>query len=192
MADAHALRTPLTDAAVSPLRCGDAVRLSGVIYTARDSAHRRMLDALQGGGELPFDLHGQAIYYMGPSPAREGRVIGAAGPTTSSRMDAFAPALYRAGLRATIGKGQRSDAVRQAVAACRGLYLAAIGGAGALLARRVQEVAVVAYADLGPEAVRRLVVDDLPLIVAIDSAGADLYARARRGWAGPPAGEARP
>lgn len=173
------LRTPLDAAAVLAARCGDRVLLSGVVYSARDAAHRRMAEALERGEPLPFDPRGQAIYYMGPSPAAPGKVIGAAGPTTSGRMDRCAPALYRAGIKATIGKGARSEEVRRAIRECRALYLAAVGGAGALLARCIRQAEVIAYEDLGPEAVRRLVVEELPVIVVNDAYGADLYERVR-------------
>jgi len=169
------LKPPLTDEDVLPLRAGERVLISGVIYSARDAAHRRMIEALERGERLPFEPAGQVIYYMGPSPAARGRPIGSAGPTTSYRMDAFAPALYAAGVRATMGKGARSDAVRRAIREHRALYLAAVGGAGALLARRVRVAELIAYPDLGPEAVRRLVVEEFPAIVVNDAHGADLY-----------------
>jgi len=172
-----ALAVPLSDEAVRSVRCGDRVTLSGVVYTARDAAHKRMVEALEAGAELPFDPQGQVIYYVGPTPPPPGKVIGAAGPTTSYRMDAYAPALYRAGVKATIGKGARSDAVRQAIVECTALYLAAIGGAGALLAQHVREAEVIAYPELGPEAVQRLVVEDFPAIVVNDTMGDDLYLR---------------
>jgi len=174
------LRTPLRDEDVLALHAGDGVVLTGCIYSARDAAHRRMAAALDAGEQLPFDPTGQVIYYMGPSPAGPGHVIGAAGPTTSYRMDAFAPALYRAGVRATIGKGPRSPAVREAIVECRALYLAAVGGAGALLARSIRDVEIIAYPELGPEAVRRLTVQRLPVIVVNDAHGEDLYEKARR------------
>jgi len=171
------LTVPLCDEAVRSVRCGDRVALSGVVYTARDAAHQRMVEALTAGAELPFDPRGQVIYYVGPTPPPPGKVIGAAGPTTSYRMDAYAPALYQAGVKATIGKGARSDAVRRAIVECGALYLAAIGGAGALLAQHIREAKVIAYAELGPEAVRRLVVQDFPAIVVNDTTGGDLYLR---------------
>ena len=171
------LATPLSAQDALSVRCGDRVRLSGVIYTARDAAHRLMAEALGRGDDLPFDPVGQVIYYAGPTLPPPGKVIGAAGPTTSYRMDAYAPALYRAGVKATIGKGPRSEPVRRAIVECRALYLAAVGGAGALLGRCVREVEVVAYPELGPEAVRRLVVEDFPLVVVNDPCGDDLYAR---------------
>jgi len=174
------LSTPLSEEAVLSLRSGDRVLLSGVVYTARDQAHREMTAALERGEPLPFDPQGQVIYYVGPSPAPPGKVIGSAGPTTSYRMDPFAPALYEAGIKATIGKGPRSEAVRQAIVRCRALYLAATGGAGALLASRVKACEVIAYPDLGPEAVRRLVVEDFPVIVINDAHGGDFYEESRQ------------
>ncbi len=169
------LTPPLTDEDVLPLHAGDRVLISGVIYTARDAAHRRMVEALERGEQLPFEPAGQVIYYMGPSPARPGRPIGSAGPTTSYRMDAYAPALYAAGIRATIGKGARSHEVRQAIVEHRALYLAAVGGAGALLSRCVRVAELIAFPELGPEAVRRLVVEEFPAVVVNDAHGADLY-----------------
>jgi fumarate hydratase subunit beta len=171
----HQLTTPIARDAALALRAGDRVLLSGVIYSARDAAHKRMVQALADGGKLPFDPVDQVVYYMGPSPAAPGRVIGSAGPTTSGRMDPYAPVLYRAGLRATMGKGQRSAEVREAIRECGALYLGAIGGAGALLSRCIREVEVIAYPDLGPEAVRRLVVAGFPAVVVDDAHGGDLY-----------------
>jgi len=173
----YILTPPLTDGDVLPLRVGDRVLISGVIYSARDAAHRRMAEALARGDELPFGPTGQIIYYMGPSPAPPGRPIGSAGPTTSYRMDGWAPALYAAGVRATMGKGPRSAEVRRAIREHRALYLAAVGGAGALLARCVKAAEVIAYPDLGPEAVRRLVVEEFPAVVVNDAHGGDLYER---------------
>ncbi len=181
----RALTTPLSTEDVLSVRYGDRLFLNGVVYAARDAAHSRMAAALERGNALPFDPVGQVIYYMGPSPPPPGKVIGAAGPTTSGRMDAFAPALYRAGLKATIGKGPRSDEVRRAIVECRALYLAAIGGAGALLGRCIKQAEVIAYPELGPEAVRRLVVEDLPVIVVNDAHGADLYEKGRTEWCRP-------
>jgi fumarate hydratase subunit beta len=161
------------------LRAGDMVYISGVIYTARDAAHRRMADALAAGGELPFDIRGQIIYYMGPTPAREGRVIGAAGPTTAGRMDKYTPRLLDLGLRGMIGKGRRSSEVRDAIVRNGAVYFAAIGGAGALLSKTILSSEVVAYEDLGTEAVRRLTVKDFPAIVVMDHEGNDLYETAQ-------------
>ena len=172
------LEAPLDESDVLSVRSGDRVLLNGVIYTARDQAHKKMVDALRGGADLPFDPAGQIIYYVGPSPAPAGKVIGSAGPTTSYRMDSFAPALYEAGIRATIGKGARSKEVRKAIQRFKCLYLAAVGGAAALLAARVKSAEVIAYPELGTEAVRRLVVEDLPVMVVNDAVGGDLYEQA--------------
>ncbi len=157
------------------LRAGDMVYISGTIYTARDAAHKRMAEALQEGKELPIDLRESMIYYMGPSPAREGRPIGSAGPTTASRMDKYTPQLLDLGLLGMIGKGKRSKEVHDAIVRNRAVYLAAIGGAGALLSKAIVSSEIVAYDDLGTEAIRRLKVEDFPAIVVIDSEGNDLY-----------------
>ncbi len=157
------------------LRAGDYVYLSGILYTARDAAHKRMQEALQENGELPFDLENNVIYYMGPSPAREGRPIGSAGPTTASRMDKYTPALLDLGLRGMIGKGKRSTVVIEATIRNQAVYFAAVGGAGALLSRSVISSETIAYDDLGTEAIRRLEVRDFPVIVVIDSEGNNLY-----------------
>ena len=177
MADVHVLTTPLGDEDVARLRAGDRVRISGVVYTARDAAHRRMINCLDRGEPLPIPVEGQVIYYAGPSPAPPGRVIGSAGPTTSYRMDAYAPRLLELGLRATIGKGARSPEMVQAMIRNRAVYLAAIGGAAALIASSIKECEVLAYPELGPEAVRRLVVEDFPAIVANDIYGGNVYER---------------
>jgi fumarate hydratase subunit beta len=169
------LKTPLTDQDVEKLKIGDRVLLNGVIYTGRDAAHKRLHDLLQSGKDLPFDIRGQIIYYVGPTPAKPGQVLGSAGPTTSYRMDAFAPALIEKGLKGMIGKGMRSDQVKEAMKRHKAVYFAATGGAGALLAKRVKKAEVVAYDDLGPEAIRRLEVEDLPVIVVNDVQGNDLY-----------------
>ena len=158
------------------LTIGDMVYLSGDIYTARDAAHKRMAEALSAGKELPFDIRGQIIYYMGPSPARPGNVIGSAGPTTASRMDKYTPELLDLGLAGMIGKGKRSGEVKEAVVRNKAVYLAAIGGAGALLSKCIEASEVIAYDDLGTEAVRRLTVRDFPVIVVLDTKGGDLYA----------------
>lgn len=169
------LRTPLTEEHVMSLRAGDRVLLSGVIYTARDAAHKRLYDLLQAGEELPVDLRGQVIYFVGPTPARPGQVIGSAGPTTSGRMDAYTPALIAYGLRGMIGKGRRSPEVLKAIQEHGAVYFGATGGAGALLAKRIVKAEVVAYPDLGPEAIHRLEVKDFPVIVVNDAHGGDLY-----------------
>lgn len=173
------LRAPLSDAEILPLRAGDLVRFDGHIYTARDAAHQRLVAALEAGEALPLDLNGQVIYYVGPTPAVEGRPVGAAGPTTSGRMDRYTPALLRTGVRALIGKGYRSPAVREALVQYGALYLAATGGAGALLGATITAAEVVAYADLGPEAIYRFTVQDFPAIVVNDTLGSDLYQQAR-------------
>lgn len=169
------ITAPLDAETARSLRAGDRVLLSGTVYTARDAAHRRLVELLDAGGEPPFELRGAVIYYCGPAPAAPGRPIGAAGPTSSYRMDLFVPRLMEAGMLGMIGKGPRSADVAGAVQRRGGVYFAATGGAGALLAGCVESAELVAYPDLGPEAVRRLVVRDLPLTVALDSAGGDLY-----------------
>lgn len=171
----HHLTTPLTDEAVAQLRSGDVVFLSGTIYTARDAAHRRLAESLDRGENLPFDLRGAVIYYVGPSPAPPGRPIGSAGPTTSYRMDSYAPRLHALGLKATIGKGRRNTEVRDALKEHAGVYLGATGGAGALLSQCITAATVIAYDDLGPEAIRELTVKDFPLLVINDCVGGELY-----------------
>ncbi|PIU45021.1 MAG: fumarate hydratase [Ignavibacteriales bacterium CG07_land_8_20_14_0_80_59_12] len=172
---AKRLTTPLTDEAVLSLHIGDEVLLSGVVYTARDSAHKRLIELIDRGEPLPFELVGQAIYYAGPSPAPPGKPIGSVGPTTSYRMDAFAPRLHSLGLRATIGKGPRSKEVMDALVNHKSVYFTAVGGVAALLAKRVKSAEIVAFEELGPEAIRKLVVEDLPLIVSCDAYGQDLH-----------------
>jgi len=166
---------PLKDEEIKSLRAGDYVYLSGTLYTARDAAHKRMYEVLEGKKELPIEMEGTVIYYMGPSPAREGRAIGSAGPTTSSRMDKYTPVLLDLGLKGMIGKGKRSDEVKKAIVRNGAVYFAAVGGAGALLSKVIVESEVVAYDDLGTEAIRKLKVKDFPAIVVIDSEGNDLY-----------------
>jgi fumarate hydratase subunit beta len=173
---------PLTENTVKNLRAGDSLSLSGVLYIARDAAHKRMVNALDEGKPLPFDIRGQTIYYMGPSPAPPGRIIGAAGPTTSSRMDSYAPRLIAAGLKGMIGKGARAAAVVEAMKKHGAVYLGAIGGAGALLSKSIIKSEIIAYEDLGPEAVLRLDVKDFPATVINDSHGGDLYAEGRKEW----------
>lgn len=169
------ITAPIDKETAKELRAGDYVYLTGTIYTARDAAHKRMQEALDKGEELPLAMQGNVIYYMGPSPAREGRPIGSAGPTTASRMDKYAPALLDLGLIGMIGKGKRSEAVKQAVVRNGAVYFAAVGGAGALLAGSIKSSEVIAYDDLGTEAIRRLTVENFPAIVVIDSEGQDLY-----------------
>lgn len=165
----------MDDEKVEDLRAGDIVRISGVIYTARDAAHKRLVECLDSGQPLPVNLAGQVIYYSGPTPGRPGQAAGSAGPTTSYRMDAYAPRLMEAGIKGMIGKGSRSREVVEAMRKHKAVYFATVGGAGALIARTVREVEIVAYEDLGPEAVRKMVVEDLPAIVANDIYGGDLY-----------------
>ncbi len=166
---------PLTDEIVKDLKAGDNLLLTGVIYVARDTAHKRMVEALDQGKALPFDIKGATIYYMGPSPARPGRVIGSAGPTTSGRMDAYAPRLMAEGLRGMIGKGLRSSAVKDAMVKQGAVYLGAIGGAGAIISKSIKKAEVIAYEELGAEALRRLEVEDFPVTVVNDVYGGDLY-----------------
>ena len=172
--DQH-VRVPMSKEDATKLQAGDYVYLSGVIYTARDAAHKRMYEALERGENLPLEMGNNIIYYMGPSPAREGRPIGSAGPTTASRMDKYAPALLDLGLTGMIGKGKRSDGVKDAIVRNRAVYFAAVGGAGALLSRSIKASEVIAYDDLGTEAIRKLEVEDFPVIVVIDSEGHNLY-----------------
>ena len=169
------LTTPLSKQDLAPLRAGDTVLLSGVVYTARDAAHGRMSELLDAGKPLPFDLKGAAIYYVGPTPERPGQVIGAAGPTTAGRMDRYTPRLLDLGLACMIGKGKRSAQVKESVVKNGAVYLAALGGAGALMAASIQSCEIIAWPDLGCEAVRRLVVRDMPLTVLLDAQGGDLY-----------------
>ena len=176
------LQTPLVDDQILDLRAGDAVLIDGVLYGARDAAHARLVATLEAGRPLPIDLTGAIIYYVGPAPAKPGQSIGSAGPTTSSRMDRFAPSLYAAGLKATIGKGYRTPPVREAIQRHSALYLAAIGGSGALLSQRIVSSEIVAYEELGPEAIYRFDVRDFPAIVINDAHGNDLYQQARSEW----------
>ena len=169
------IATPLSEGVIRELRTGEKVLLSGHIYTARDAAHKRFIETLQAGEALPFDIRGQVIYYCGPSPAPPGRVIGAAGPTTSGRMDSYTPTLLSLGLKGMIGKGKRSQAVREAIVQHKAVYFGATGGAGALLSRAVLSYEIVAYEEMGPEAVARLEVKELPLFVINDMYGNDLY-----------------
>jgi len=167
--------TPLTDEVIEDLRTGDKVLISGVLYTARDAAHKRLVEMIKEGKELPFDLKGQVIYYVGPTPAKPGKVIGSAGPTTSGRMDPYAPYLIERGLKGMIGKGPRSEEVKEAMRRYKCVYFAAIGGVAALLARKIKKAEVIAFEDLGTEAIRRLEVEDFPVIVINDIYGGDLY-----------------
>ncbi len=169
------IRTPLSDADIESLKSGDRVRITGVIYTARDAAHGRLMPLMEKGEKLPIDVKGAIIYYTGPSPARPGDVVGSIGPTTASRMDKFTPLLLRLGLKGTIGKGYRGQAVKDALKQYKGVYFGAIGGAGAVLSAFVKKLDVVAYEDLGTEAIRRLEVEGFPAIVVNDCHGGDLY-----------------
>lgn len=171
------LQPPLTDSVVRSLKVGDEVLISGVIYTARDMAHRRLCETINAGQKLPFELEGAIIYFVGPTPTRPGRIIGSAGPTTSSRMDTFSPALLARGLKAMIGKGYRSNEVRDALKKYGAVHLSTIGGAGALLSKHIISAEVIAYEDLGTEAIRKLQVVDFPAVVAYDSHGSTIYAK---------------
>lgn len=172
--------TPLDSETVKSLNAGDRVLLSGVIYTARDAAHKRLIQMLEAGGELPFSLEGQVIYYVGPCPAKPGQVIGSAGPTTSGRMDAYAPALLDRGLKGMIGKGLRKQEVIESIIRNNAVYFAAIGGAGALLAESITCAEIIAFPELGAEAVYKLHVEDFPATVVIDSKGNNLYISGRQ------------
>jgi len=169
------VKVPLNSEDACSLRAGDYVYLTGTIYTARDAAHKRMYEALEVGDKLPINMKNNVIYYMGPSPAREGRAIGSAGPTTSSRMDKYAPSLMDLGLKGMIGKGKRSKEVSDAIIRNKAVYFAAVGGAGALLSRSITASEVIAYDDLGTEAIRKLTVENFPVIVVIDTEGNNLY-----------------
>ena len=169
------INVPFDADIVKELKAGDYVYLTGTIYTARDAAHKRMYEALQNGEALPFDIEGNVIYYMGPSPAREGRPIGSAGPTTASRMDKYTPALLELGMRGMIGKGRRTEAVRESMMTNQAVYFAAVGGAGALLSKSILQAEVIAYEDLGTEAIRKLEIKDFPVIVVMDFEGNNLY-----------------
>ena len=175
MSEIIRLKTPLADEVVKKLKIGDQVLITGTLYTARDAAHKRLVDLLNNGKELPFDIRGQIIYYVGPAPARPGYVTGPAGPTTSERMDPYAPKLMEAGMKGMIGKGKRSKGVVDAMKKNKCVYFAAIGGAAALIARSIKKVEVIAYEDLGTEAVRRMEVEDFQVIVINDIYGNDLY-----------------
>ncbi len=169
------VKTPLTEETVKGLKAGDRVLLNGIIYTGRDAAHKRLMEMLERGEKLPLELEGQVIYYVGPCPAKPGRVIGSAGPTTSGRMDPYTPRLLEKGLKGMIGKGLRSKEVVEAIKKHRAVYFAAIGGAGALLAESIKGAEVLAFEDLGPEAIYRLRVENFPVTVVIDCEGNDLY-----------------
>ena len=176
------IKAPIDKETAKTLRAGDYVKITGTIYTARDAAHKRLYEALERGEKLPIEIEGTTIYYMGPSPAREGRPIGSAGPTTSSRMDKYAPRLLDLGMIGMIGKGKRSKEVLDAVVRNGGVYFAAVGGAGAVISKKIIESEVVAYEDLGTEAIRKLTVEDFPVIVVADSQGNNLYETAVKEW----------
>ncbi|MCR5416071.1 MAG: Fe-S-containing hydro-lyase [Pseudobutyrivibrio sp.] len=171
----HKIKLPLTSEAIEGFKSGDYVFLTGELYVARDAAHKRMNEALDQGNNLPIPIKNQTIYYMGPSPARQGRAIGSAGPTTASRMDKYAPRLLDLGLKGMVGKGKRSKEVIDAIVRNKAVYFAAVGGAGALLSKCIKESEVICYDDLGAEAIRKLYVEDFPVIVVIDSKGNNLY-----------------
>lgn len=176
------IKAPMSKEDARKLKAGDYVYITGTIYTARDAAHKRMYEALEKGEALPMEMKDNIIYYMGPSPAREGRPIGSAGPTTASRMDKYTPALLDMGLTGMIGKGKRSDAVREAIVRNGAVYFAAVGGAGALLSKSIKTSEVIAYDDLGTEAIRKLEVENFPVIVVIDPEGNNLYETAVQGY----------
>ena len=175
MSDIIRLTTPLSDEDVEKLKIGDKVLLNGVIYTGRDAAHKRLIDLIDQGKDLPIDIKGQIIYFVGPTPPKPGQAIGSAGPTTSYRMDAFSPRLIELGLKGMIGKGNRSQVVIDSIVKHKAIYFGATGGAGALIAKTIKKAEVVAYEDLGPEAIRRLEVEDFPVVVVNDVKGNDLY-----------------
>jgi len=175
MSDPIRLIPPLSDEIVASLKSGDRVLISGVIYTGRDAAHKRLVDLLDKGEDLPIPMQGEIIYFVGPTPAKPGKAIGSAGPTTSYRMDSYSPRLLAEGLKGMIGKGSRNAEVKAAIKEHKGIYFAATGGAGALLAQRIKKAEVVAYEDLGPEAIRRIEVEDFPAVVINDIHGNDLY-----------------
>jgi len=177
--EAIRIKAPLSEDDVRKLKAGERVLISGAIYTARDAAHKRLVEAIEAGKSLPFDIDGQIIYYVGPCPAKPGQALGSCGPTTSGRMDPYAPVLIAKGLRGMIGKGSRQASVVEAMKKHGAVYFVAVGGAGALAARTVKKADMVAYEDLGPEAVRRLEVEDFPAVVCIDAAGNDLYETGR-------------
>ncbi len=177
------LTTPLDDAKVEQLHAGDTVEITGTIYVARDAAHKKMVEALDRGEKLPVDLRGQVVYYMGPSPTKPGQVIGSAGPTTSGRMDAYAPRLMEIGLKGMIGKGLRAQPVKDAMKKYKAVYFAATGGAAALIAQRIKKARVIAYEDLGAEALQELQVEDFPVIVVNDMYGGDAYEEGKKKYA---------
>jgi len=176
----HRIETPVSDEVIAKLRAGDRVYITGYLYTGRDSAHKKLIDLIKEEKELPIDIKGQFIYYVGPTPARPGKPIGSAGPTTSYRMDSYAPTLYALGLKGTIGKGSRSEEVKESLKKHKAVYLAAVGGAGALISKSIEGSEVIAYPGLGPEAIRRVKVKDFPCIVINDMYGGDLYEEGKK------------
>ena len=183
MSNIKKITPPLTDEILENLKAGDNVLISGTIYTGRDAAHKRLCDLIKEGKDLPFDVKGQIIYFVGPTPPKPGHVIGSAGPTTSYRMDAYSPLLIEHGLKGMIGKGSRSQEVRDAMKKFKAVYFAAIGGAGALISKSIKEAEIIAYEDLGPEAVRKLKVENFPAVVVNDIFGNDLYEIGRKQYA---------
>lgn len=171
----HHIETPVTDEVIEQLHSGDQLFITGYLYTGRDSAHKKLIELVEEGKDLPIDVKGQFIYYVGPTPARPGKSIGSAGPTTSYRMDSFAPTLYKLGLKGTIGKGSRSEEVKEALKKYKAVYVAAVGGAGALISQSIEDAEVIAYPELGPEAIRKVKVKNFPCIVINDMHGGDLY-----------------
>lgn len=176
------LTTPLKDEDITPLKVGDVVKLTGTVFTARDAAHKRLVDLIESGKELPFDLKGSVIYFVGPTPPKPGEPIGSAGPTTSYRMDSYSPTLIKHGQKAMIGKGKRNQEVIDACIEHKAVYFGATGGAGALLSQRIKSSKVIAYEELGPEAIRELEVEEFPVVVVNDSYGDDLYHDGRIKW----------
>ena len=176
----HRIETPVSDETIAQLRAGDRVFITGHLYTGRDSAHKKLIELVEQGKDLPLDIKGEIIYYVGPTPARPGKPIGSAGPTTSYRMDSYAPILHSLGLKGTIGKGLRNEEVKEALKKYKAVYLASVGGAGALISKSIEESEVIAYPELGPEAIRRVKVKDFPCIVINDMYGGDLYEEGKK------------
>jgi fumarate hydratase subunit beta len=176
----HHIKTPVSDKTIEKLRAGDKVFITGTLYTGRDSAHKKLIDLVEKGEDLPIDIKGQFIYYVGPTPARPGKSIGSAGPTTSYRMDSFAPTLHKLGLKGTIGKGSRNEEVKESLKKYKAVYLAAVGGAGALISQSIEKAEVIAYPELGPEAIRKVQVKEFPCIVINDMYGGDLYEEGKK------------
>ncbi len=176
----HKITTPVSDEVIAELKAGDSIFITGYLYTGRDSAHKKLIDLITEGKELPIDVKGQFIYYVGPTPARPGKPIGSAGPTTSYRMDSYAPTLYKLGLKGSIGKGARNEEVKDALKKYKGVYVASVGGAGALISKSIEEAEIIAYPELGPEAIRRIKVKDFPCIVINDMYGGDLYEEGKK------------